>query len=556
VTDLPARIVSAVRRRLAITDARALASSVAELAAGVDGPIVLLVDGTTAAVVPPWLKAFGPDRVHVLAASGPLVPGVRWLSVDGRRAIEDHLALVGTCAVIVDEVAADPVKQFERWARFGPAVRRGGWYVLRAGPVPLAWQAEVEESGYDLDRGLRQEFDACVPGARKVAGHFLLPKQRRHVLRVGEKTAATVLPVRSPDLRVATIAERPATAQVGKRLVVVSHGSDQPIIPPSPFEAPALVCRWYRGEVEIRSRLLTLHADTVLPPSFRHAWAGRLRSPELKSIGRQFSEVRATPPTLRLEGDYFDLNAGVSGHFGHVVTESLGKLWAWDEARSQVPGLKGFYRLPKGATGATFEAPLFEAFGIPADQIYWATSDVTVDSYVSATMPWHNAVPFHFHPAVEGVWRRLRAAMVIPDQVTPERIFVSRGDGDRQCRNQVEVEAWFARRGFAVVYPERLPLRDQATLFAGARVVAGFAGSALFSLLYSTHVEKVILLTHTQYSARNEWLYAVSAAAELHYFWSEPETKARQGVRWADSFHSAWAFDIARFERELEATVT
>jgi capsular polysaccharide biosynthesis protein len=413
----------------------------------------------------------------------------------------------------------------------------------------------VEESGYDLDRGLRQEFDACMPLARRVGGHVLLPKQRRHVLRVGEKTAATVLPVRNPELVVTTIAERPAATQVGKRLLVVSHGSDEPVIPPSPFEAPALACRWYRGELEVRSRLLTLHGDTVLPPSFRHAWAGRLRSPELKSIGRQFSEVRATPPMLRLEGDYFDLNAGVSGHFGHVVTESLGKLWAWDEARRQVPGLKGFYRLPKGATGATFEAELFEAFGIPSDQIHWARSDVSVDSYVSATMPWHNASPFHFHPAVQDVWQRLRTAMVLPDQVTPERIFVSRGDGDRRCRNQAEVEAWFAQRGFAVVYPERLPLRDQATLFARAHVVAGFAGSALFSLLYATHVEKVILLTHTQYTARNEWLYSVSAAEELHYFWSDPETKARQGVRWAESFHSSWTFDFPRLGSELAETV-
>ena len=551
---LLSRVVSAVRRR-PTSDAATLAATVAELVAGVDGPVVLLLDGESTAAVPAWLKAFGADRVHVLAGSGRRLPGVRWLNVSGRRDIEDQLALIGSCAVIVDEVAADPVKQFERWSRFGPAVRRGGWYALRAVPTPFAWQASVEESGHDHDRGLRREFDAAAPLAQQVAGHLLLPKQRRHVLRVSESAAATVLPVRVPELRVTTIANRPAQAQVGGGLVVVSHGLQGPLIPPSPFEAPALACRWYQGALDVRSRMLTLHADTVLPPSFRHAWAGRLRSPELRSIGRLYSEVRSERPSLRVEGDYFDLNAGVPGHFGHVMTESLGKLWAWDEARSQVPGLKGFYRLPTGATGATFEAELFAAYGIPSDQIYWASSDVSLDSYVSATIPWHNAQPFHFHPAVEDVWARLRAAMVSPGQVTPERIFVSRADSDRQCRNQAEVEAWFAERGFAVVFPELLSLPDQATLFANARVVAGFAGSALFSLLYSTHVEKVILLTHTQYSARNEWLYAASAAHELHYFWSEPETKAKPGVRWAESFHSPWTFDFPRLEAELDEAV-
>jgi len=548
------RLVSAVRSRVTRNDGT-LAASVAELVAGVDGPVVLLLDGRSAAAVPEWLKAFGPERVQVFTESGRHPRGVRWLQVNGRRDIEDNLVLIGTCAVIVDEVAADPVKQFERWARFGPAVRRGGWYVLRDGPTPFAWQTSVEESGYDHDLGLQQEFDVSAPLARHVAGHLLLPKQRRHVLRVSERTAATVLPVRNPELRVTTIAGRPAEAQVGEGLLVVSHGSQEPLIPAIPFEAPALACRWYQGELEVRSRLLTLQGDTVLPPSFRHAWAGRLRSPELKSIGRLYSEVRADRPTVRIEGDFFDLNAGVPGHFGHVMTESLGKLWAWDEARSRIPGLKGFYRLPKGATGAALEQELFAAFGIPSDQIYWARSDVSVDSYVSATVPWHNGRPFHFHPAVEEVWQRLRAAMVIPGQVTPERIFVSRGDSDRQCRNQPEVEAWFAQRGFAVVYPERLSLTDQATMFANARVVAGFAGSALFSLLYSTHVEKVVLLTHTQYSARNEWLYAISAADELHYFWSEPDTKAQQGTRWAESFHSPWTFDFPRLGGELDAAV-
>jgi len=549
------RLLSAVRSRLGPADAGTFASSLAELASGVDGPVVLLVDAKSVAVVRGWVNAFGADRVHVLAASGRPRPGVHWEKVSGRREIEDHLALIGTCAVIVDEVAADPVKQFERWSRFGPAVHRGGWYAVREASTPFTWQTSVEVSGHDYDRALRLEFDASAALVQHVEGHLLLPKQRRHVVRVGERTATTVLPVRNPELEVTTIAHRPAEARVGSRLRVVSHGSDVPLIPENPFPAPALASRWYRGEIEVRSRLLTLHRDTVLPPAFRHQWAGRLRSPELMSIGRLYSEVRSQRPTLRLEGDYFDLNAAVPGHFGHVMTESLGKLWAWDEARSRLPGLRGLYRLPKGATAPSFEVELFDAFGIPSDQILWARSDVSVDSYVSPTSAWHNAKPFHFHPAIEAVWERLRAAMVIPGRATPERIFVSRGDTDRQCRNQAEVEEWFAARGFTVVFPERLPLTDQATLFSNARVVAGFAGSALFSLLYSSHVEKVILLTHEQYSARNEWLYAVGAADELHYFWSEPETKARQGVRWSESFHSSWAFDFARLGAELDAVV-
>ena len=547
----PRALLSRVRSRRASR----LIARLRQRIAGVDGPVVLLLDGRAENNVSSWVKAFGAARVIILAAHDPVVHvGVRCVVVARRREIDEQLALLGACAIIVDEVAADPDKQLARWVKFGLHVNLGGLYVVRETVSPEAWQAEVAALGDEVDGRTRGFMKGSASQLEPVDGHLLLPKVRRHVLLVNDRTADAILPARNPDLRITTLTSRPAEV-VTSGLRVFSHGAEHVLVPEVPFEAPPLTCRWYQGELETRPQLLTMSGATALPPSFRHAWADRPGNHALRRSGGHFAELRDTRVAAPLAGDYFDLNAALPGHFGHVMTESIGRLWAWDEARAAIPGIRGLYRMPDGAARPTFESQLFEAYGLAPDDVYWATSDLALESYVSATIPWHNGVPYHFHPEVRQVWQRLRSALVAPGQATPERIFVSRGHCDRGCRNQPELETWFAAHGFAVVYPERLTLEEQATLFANARVVAGFAGSALFNLLFSQGLERLIVLTHAQYSARNEWLFGVCLADELHYFWSEPDTVAGVGIRNAESFHSSWSFDFQRYGAELDEAV-
>lgn len=552
----PSHIPSAARSRIAAVRARRLPARLADLVAGVDGPVVLLLDGSGANHgLSMWVKAFGAARLTVLAEHAPVShEGVSCVVVTDRREIDEQLMLLGPCSIVVDEVARDPDKQLARWARFGLHVESGGWYVVRATTSPMAWRNRVDQAGDDMNARTHEFLIESAALADLAFGYLLLPKRRRHVLRVNERRADAILPRRNPELHITTLASR-APQLVTSGLRVFRHGPDHVFLPELPFEAPPLTCRWYQGPIEVGAHLLTISGATALPPSFRHTWAKSPGNHGLRGSGRHFAEVDDPRLATPLAGDYFDLNAALAGHFGHVLTESISRLWAWDEARAAIPGIKGLYRLPDGAQRPTYERRLFEAFGIPSDRIHWATSNVAVESYVSATMPWHNGRPHHFHPEVRKVWRRLRSSLVQTGRATPERIFVSRGHRDRGCRNQGELEAWFAERGFEVVYPERLSLEDQATVFANARVVAGFAGSALFNLLYSEGVERLIVLTHEQYIARNEWLFGVCLAEELHYFWSEPDTIAGPGVDNAESFHSTWAFDFGRFGAELEEAI-
>lgn len=521
----------------------------------VDGPVVLLLNKRTQISPWRWVAAFG-RRLHVFA--DPEVrrwPGVRWVEVTGRRAIAEQLLRTASCAAIVDEVAVDPTKQLERWFRFGLHLRPGGRYSVRSDASPEQWLTLVTEHGDFPTVEARQEFTSAAAAVMPAAGRLLLPKQHRHLLKITEREADSLLPQRESGLRVSTVATR-AAVHVESLLTVFSHGPEGVAIPRPSFEAPRLICRWYQGPVQVRSHLLTISGDTVLPPSFRHAWGVKPRNAFLLDAGGGFAAPRPLGPITPLVGDYFDLNAAVPGHFGHVMTESIAKLWAWEEARARVPGIKGLYRLPDGASQPTFERALFEAYGLGDDQVHWASGDVAVTSYVSPTMPWHNGRPHHFHPVVQEVWARLRGALVRSEARSPERVFASRDRAARTCRNQPEVDAWFARRGFTVVYPERLSIPEQATLFGNARVVAGFGGSAMFNALFAEHLDKLIVLTHDKYVARNEWLFGAALADELHYFWAEPDLHIGPETRWRQVFHSAWAFDFERFGSELDAALS
>jgi capsular polysaccharide biosynthesis protein len=198
---------------------------------------------------------------------------------------------------------------------------------------------------------------------------------------------------------------------------------------------------------------------------------------------------------------------------------------------------------------------LLAAYGIEEGDIHFATENERVTRLVAPSLLWHNAIPYHFHPAVRTVWDSLRGNLARLDEGSPRRVFVSRGSSatSRVCRNGTDVERFFEERGFTVVKPESLSLEEQATLFFNADDIAGFAGAAMFNLIFAGRRPRVTVLSHESYTARNEQLIASSVARELHYFWSRADVSQPKNRYSPEAFLSDWEFDFARNGKELEA---
>lgn len=79
----------------------------------------------------------------------------------------------------------------------------------------------------------------------------------------------------------------------------------------------------------------------------------------------------------------------------------------------------------------------------------------------------------------------------------PERIFIDRGGlaHPRQMTNGVELATRLAAKGFAVVHPETLSIREQIALFSNAKVIIGLQGSGFVNTVFAPsgcHVIEIV----------------------------------------------------------------
>jgi capsular polysaccharide biosynthesis protein len=317
-----------------------------------------------------------------------------------------------------------------------------------------------------------------------------------------------------------------------------------------------MTLRHYEGDTVSIGGMRLRTEDTILPESFRWPHAKTLRHPHYDSVTPRFVRLDRRKPEEVLDGDFYYVDCLFSGHFGHLTTEVLCRLWGWERARKEIPELKLLFHTnrARGADGR-LERRLFTAYGISGSRLVSTDRPVLLRSVTGASPMWHNKSPFYVHPDIRETWARLTSGLLGDAAPSPhERIFVSRGPSlsrRRGCRNQQELEGFFADRGFHVFFPEELPLAEQARLFAQARVVAGFGGSAMFNLMHCRRLEAAVVVSHHAYVARNEHLFTSVLGGQLHYFWQTSDVPPPDVGRNKASSGSSFAFDFQAYGDDL-----
>jgi hypothetical protein len=521
------------------------------------GRVVIIGDRSSDDTVAAW-EQVAPGRVEVVH----LVRGEPSARVDAEtatsREVTSARAASRVCeswsqiVVLVDATESTASERVELWEWLFFHVADQGHYVGSSSEPEPAWVTSLELTGmkHKSDREL-SELRASLGRERFSSDGFIaMPKTSGHLFKVREDRADPLLASRLDGVAVETIGHLPE-GTTESSLRVVQHGLEQSL-PPTRFSYPAADIRWISGTVTMGDSMLALRGSTIFPSSFRHPWVDNVTNESLRNINWEFALAGLREPSVPLTGTYFDLTPSIPGHFGHIMTESVAKLWGWQAAKKRIPDLRAFCRVPEGDYVPSVEKALFTAHGIAESDIEFGCRDVVVDGFVSSTLLWQNNSPYLFHPHIRETWAGLRSALAPTSEGAPERLFVSRrlSETNRLCRNSDAVEAVFEAHGFTIVHPETMPFLEQAQTFASARVVAGFAGSGMFNVLFSERVENLIVLSHDSYRARNELLYAMSVAENLDYFWSAADRR-HPGRFSTDAFHSAWEFDFPRLGGEL-----
>jgi capsular polysaccharide biosynthesis protein len=543
--------------------------------------VVVLAHRTLREQVRPWLMRFSGDHCHVISAEA----APEW-EIGGGGAVH-HVAetggqmgwevqLIGPVDVLVNLLPQNLLPQdvpdhHEMWWRLHLHLKPDGLYILDRSSAPgaelgdalAAWMATLATNDDPEAVPAKSVRDAELFRSTSTAvmsrDVIITRKRGKHYVKLRDSETNRMLPAREPRISVRELAALPAADAVS-RAVVTSHEASVPIgLLPGTLPHPALHLRHYQGRIAFAGSTLMFGDYTILPDSFRHHLVSNFSNARTTNVSASFARIPDDlQPHSTLAGNYYQLDSTFSGHFGHFTTEVLSRFWGWDRAKESIPDLKVILRKHPKEPEPRMERRFFEAYGIAPDDIVWTDQPVYLESVVSASPMWHNAVPYFAHPGLSEVWERLARGLIDPSAPTHERIFVSRGGqwARRTCRNRRDVEEFFQANGFTVVYPEDLDLSQQASVFAGATVIAGFGGSAMFNMMYAEKMTTAIVLSHEAYTARNEHLFTSLLGGDVHYFWSAPDIPHPENGWSQDAFYSDWEFDFERNRKPLEELIT
>lgn len=151
-----------------------------------------------------------------------------------------------------------------------------------------------------------------------------------------------------------------------------------------------------------------------------------------------------------------------------------------------------------------------------------------------------------FHPAILRLGQAMAAAA--PPR-GPARLYVSRRDAPfRSMRNEQEIEAVCASRGYTVVTLTGMPVRDQVALFGAARRIVSPQGSGLANLLFCRPGAAVLELLMDRYM--NFCSRRLAACAGLRYGCTVSATDPGGDEGWVHGM--TWASDPAQLAAVLD----
>jgi hypothetical protein len=96
-----------------------------------------------------------------------------------------------------------------------------------------------------------------------------------------------------------------------------------------------------------------------------------------------------------------------------------------------------------------------------------------------------------------------------------------------------------------VIYPEDFPLPEQAAMFRHADVVAGYAGSALFTLAFCETPKLVIMISPEIFKPRNEYMICSVLGHQLNVLWCKPDAVQAGNTQPLSGHESSFTFDFA-----------
>lgn len=167
-------------------------------------------------------------------------------------------------------------------------------------------------------------------------------------------------------------------------------------------------------------------------------------------------------------------------HYGHFITESLSRYWKQDAGAFDHFVAYPFMHNNGNILVRDFHRYLAGLLDVPVDRMTILRGQTVFDEIVVPEQLWTYNV--HVNARMREVYGRISGRHT--GKGSSGRIFLSRTDSLR-LGNVPAVEEVFASFGFRILYPERIGIVDQLSLYTNCEILAGLSGSAMHNCLFA-----------------------------------------------------------------------
>ncbi|MEJ0017938.1 MAG: glycosyltransferase 61 family protein [Acetobacteraceae bacterium] len=209
-------------------------------------------------------------------------------------------------------------------------------------------------------------------------------------------------------------------------------------------------------------------------------------------------------------------------HFGHFLLESLSRLWAVESLGQSFEAY--YFHAWEGTPDRRwldieFVATCLAALGIPAERVRFIPESglVLADCVVPQQLFEVNRhASRRFGGLLSEITDRARAAPSAGLGAPAERVYLSRVRQTRRAENEDAIERIFQEAGFDIVIPEELPFLRQVAIAAGARMLAGCAGSNMHLAAFA---ERAVIVSLDHRLVRNQLILDALREHDAYHVW-------------------------------------
>ena len=243
----------------------------------------------------------------------------------------------------------------------------------------------------------------------------------------------------------------------------------------------------------------------------------------------------------------------IAPHYGHFLMEGLSRMWPFIITDIDTVNIKHVAHSRNDVRtikklGNSFVWDAYHRLGIELAEIYEIDEPIIFEKLLVPTPSFRLGRNFYSTPVQNKVWTAIRGESSLKADkkvYLSRRKYLSTGIPKRPISNELEIEHFFLRNDFDIVYPETLAFEEQLKLYGHCSVIAGPSGSNMHNSAFMPDNSKVLIITPTSFCVKADYMINVHKNIETNYFFVNVKDVTYRSQHF-------WTVDIEQLETCLE----